>query len=85
MTTAAPYLAEQSSGYMWLTHKSVFDPDRDLELGPLPGTCALAEFGTGPVDAIAHLESAVEDVTQAIDDIRSGQREAEHYEQGNRA
>ena len=41
-------------------------------------------FGAGPEDAVAHLESAVEDVTRAIDDIRSGRREAEHYEQGNR-
>ncbi|MCH2414001.1 MAG: hypothetical protein MK199_04955 [Acidimicrobiales bacterium] len=31
-------------------------------------------FGAGPEDAIAHLESAVEDVARAIDAIRSGQR-----------
>tara|TARA_B100000809_G_scaffold66411_1_gene63165 strand:- start:27534 stop:27698 length:165 start_codon:yes stop_codon:yes gene_type:complete len=31
-------------------------------------------FGAGLEDAIAHLESAVEDVARAIDDIRSGQR-----------
>jgi len=31
-------------------------------------------FGAGPEDAIAHLESADEDVARAIDAIRSGQR-----------
>ena len=31
-------------------------------------------FGAGPEDAIAHLKSAGENVTRAIDDIRSGQR-----------
>ncbi|MEE3115743.1 MAG: hypothetical protein VX321_06575 [Actinomycetota bacterium] len=31
-------------------------------------------FGASPEDAIAHLESADEDVARAIDAIRSGQR-----------
>ena len=37
-------------------------------------------FGAGPWDAVLHLESVVEDATRAIEGIRSGQREAEHYE-----
>ena len=37
-------------------------------------------FGAGPEDTVVHLESIVEDVTRAIEGIRSGQREAEHHE-----
>jgi hypothetical protein len=39
--------------------------------------------GIGPDEAAARLEAAVEDVRRAIDDMRAGQREAEHYELGN--
>ena len=39
--------------------------------------------GIGPDEAAARLEAAVEDVRRAIDEMRAGQREAEHYELGN--
>lgn len=37
-------------------------------------------FGQGPEAVIDRLEAAVEDVTRAIDDMKAGPREAEHYE-----
>ena len=37
-------------------------------------------FHREPEAVIARLEAAVEDVTRAIDDMRAGPREAEHYE-----
>ena len=37
-------------------------------------------FNQEPEVVITHLESAIEDVRQAIDDMRAGLREAEHYE-----
>lgn len=39
-----------------------------------------APWGMSPDDAIASLESAIDDVAQAIADMRAGGREAEHYE-----
>ena len=37
-------------------------------------------FHREPEAVIARLEAAVEDVARAIDDMRAGPREAEHYE-----
>ena len=39
-------------------------------------------FGLTADEGIAKLEAAIEDVTQAIDDMRAGQRAPDHYEQG---
>jgi hypothetical protein len=39
-----------------------------------------APFGLTPAEAIRSLESAIADVTRAIDDMRAGGRDAEHYE-----
>ena len=38
------------------------------------------QFGQNNDAVIAHLEAAIEDVVKAIDDMRAGPREAEHYE-----
>lgn len=37
-------------------------------------------FGQGPEAVIDRLEAAVEDVTRAVQDMKAGPREAEHYE-----
>jgi len=37
-------------------------------------------YNSGPAEVVARLEAAVEDVSRAIDDMRAGPREAEHYE-----
>jgi hypothetical protein len=37
-------------------------------------------FGTPPEEVITRLEHAIADVTQAIDDMRAGARDAQHYE-----
>ena len=40
-----------------------------------------APFGLDAAGAIAMLERAVEDVQAAINDMRAGYRDSEHYEQ----
>jgi hypothetical protein len=48
--------------------------------GRLAELVRTAEFGLERGQAIEALEAAVADVTQAIDDMRAGRRDAEHYE-----
>lgn len=48
--------------------------------GRLAALVESTEFGLTRDDAVAALEDAIADVTRAIDDMRAGQRPAEHYE-----
>ena len=48
--------------------------------GRLAALVESMEFGLTRDEAIAALEDAVADVTRAVDDMRAGQRDAEHYE-----
>jgi len=48
--------------------------------GRLAALAGTTEFGLERDRAIADLEDAIADVTRAIDDMRAGAREAEHYE-----
>ena len=48
--------------------------------GRLAGLIDTLPFGQSPEAVASRLESAIEDVRQAIADMRAGPREAEHYE-----
>ena len=66
-SVAIPFPEHPPAGYQWLAGEPPFDPGRHLALEP-------------PEAVASRLESAIEDMRQAVVDIRAGPREAEHYE-----
>ena len=85
MNVAVPFPEERPVGYEWLPDEVPFDPDKHLALEPPASVIGLTDLGYSeaeiepratPVGASAPFRV----LSEAIDDMRAGPREAEHYE-----